>query len=74
MGWFRTETEETNIIDIKTRKAIKTPGSVSKIEEEGEMVTIALDEKLMPQVTFTDQQIGKEEEDVSTDDISDISE
>ena len=74
MGWFRTETEETNIIDIKTRKAIKTPGSVSKIEEEGEMVTIALYEKLMPQVTFTDQQIGKEEEDVSTDDISDISE
>ena len=74
MGWFRTETEETNIIDIKTRKAIKTPRSVSKIEEEGEMVTIALDEKLMPQVTFTDQQIGKEEENVSTDDISDISE
>ncbi len=74
MGWFRTEIEETKIIDIKTRKAIKTPRSVSKIEEEGEMVTIALDEKLMPQVTFTDQQIGKEEEDVSTDDISDISE
>ena len=74
MGWFRVKEEETKIIDIKTRKAIKSPMSVSSIEEEGEMIIIALDEKLMPQVTFTDQQIGKEEEDVSTNDISDISE
>ena len=79
MSWFRKEEEikeEINVIDIKTRKTIKRRQNVSKIEEEGEMVTIALDAKLMPQVTFVDEQIlsEEEEENVSTVNISDISE
>tara|TARA_B100000427_G_scaffold269465_1_gene235830 strand:- start:553 stop:777 length:225 start_codon:yes stop_codon:yes gene_type:complete len=74
MGWFRRESEESKIIDIKTRKAIKSQQRPSSIEEEGEFVTIALNEQLMPEITFTDERAEEEKEDVSTNNISDISE
>ncbi len=78
MSWFKKhieeEQEERKIIDIRTRKAIKPRRRTSNIEEEGEFVTINFDSKLMPTVTFEEEEEIVEEENVSTINISNISE
>ena len=75
MGWFKTEEEikENKVIDIRTRKSVNPRRLVSRIEEEGEFVTIEIKSNLLPEVSFSEEEILEEEENVSTIDISDIS-
>jgi hypothetical protein len=65
MGWFKQQEKKIN---INTKQAIKRRANVSRIEEEGEVVTIGIDRNIMPEITFVDQQIvvKDEEEDDST--------
>ena len=77
MGWFKTEEEikESKAIDIRTRKTVNPRRRVSKIEEEGEFVTIERVSGLLPEITFTEEEDAiEEEENVSTIHISNISE
>ena len=74
MGWFKTEEEiqETKVIleieEMNPRRA------VSKIEEEGEFVTIELRTEALPVVSFSEEEDSEEKENVSTIHISNISE
>lgn len=76
MGWFKTE-QEFEEIRIKQRKlnSVKPRRRVSKIEEEGEFVTIEIKSSLLPDLTFSEEEeTVDEEENVSTIHISNISE
>ena len=71
MGWFK---EERKILDINDGQTVKRRANVSRIEEEGEIVTIEIDRSVMPEITFIDEQIiVKDEEDDSTNYSGDIS-
>jgi hypothetical protein len=77
MGWFKTEEEikDSKVIDIRSRRKGKLRRRVSKIEEEGEFVTIEIRSDLLPEVSFMEEEeTVEEEENVSTVYISNISE
>ena len=58
MSWFVEEkTDEIKIIKSKKLKSV-----FSSIEEEGEFVTIELNEKSMPQIVAFEEEKEKEEE------------
>ena len=79
MGWFKTEEEleKINLVDFQVRKTMMPRRVVSRIEEEGEFVTIRVNASTLPVVSFTeieDEELEpQEEQDVSTIHSSNIS-